>query len=92
MPSPHALAFAALSLFAGDDPPARAFVGARVIPVGAPEIERGVLLVRDGRIEALGAEGEVAIPADPRRGDACGGNPPSGSSVPDTPWPTSCTD
>jgi imidazolonepropionase-like amidohydrolase len=41
----------------------RAFVGARLIPVAGPEIERGVVVVRDGRIAAVGAEGEVAVPA-----------------------------
>jgi imidazolonepropionase-like amidohydrolase len=72
MPSLHALAFAVLSLCAGDEPPARAFVGARLIPIDGAEIERGVLVVRDGRIEAVGAEGAVAIPADAERVDVAG--------------------
>ena len=37
--------------------------GARILPVAGPPIERGVLVVEDGRIAAVGAEGEVAIPA-----------------------------
>lgn len=40
----------------------RAFVGARIVPIGAPEIERGVLVVADGKIAALGAHGAVAVP------------------------------
>jgi imidazolonepropionase-like amidohydrolase len=39
------------------------FAGARVLPVTAPPIESGVLVVEDGRIVAVGAEGEVEIPA-----------------------------
>jgi imidazolonepropionase-like amidohydrolase len=37
--------------------------GARILPVAGPPIERGVLVVEDGRIAAVGEEGEVAIPA-----------------------------
>ncbi|HVS18294.1 MAG TPA: amidohydrolase, partial [Planctomycetota bacterium] len=72
MPALHAFAFAALLLAGRDDPPARAFVGARLIPIDGPEIERGVLVVRDGRIEAVGPEGEVALPADAERIDLSG--------------------
>jgi len=43
-------------------PDVQAFVGAHLIPVEGPEIERGVLVVRDGRIAAIGAEGSVAVP------------------------------
>lgn len=39
-----------------------AFVGARVVPVAGPHIPDGVLLVRDGRIEAVGPRGEVSLP------------------------------
>lgn len=72
MPSPHVLALALALLGASDDPPARAFVGARLIPIDGAEIERGVLVVRDGRIEAVGAEGAVAIPVDAERVDVAG--------------------
>jgi imidazolonepropionase-like amidohydrolase len=68
----HGLLLAALLQAGSDDPPARAFVGARLIPIDGPEIERGVLLVRDGRIEAVGAEGAVALPADAERVDVSG--------------------
>jgi hypothetical protein len=40
-----------------------AFTGARILPVAGAAIERGVLVIEDGRIAAIGAEGEVAIPA-----------------------------
>jgi imidazolonepropionase-like amidohydrolase len=41
-----------------------AIVGARLIDgTGAPPIEDSVVLVRDGRIAAVGAEGSVALPA-----------------------------
>jgi imidazolonepropionase-like amidohydrolase len=49
----------------GNDPGAPdvwAIVGARIVPVGSPVIEKGTLVLRDGRIEALGAE--VKAPAD----------------------------
>ena len=41
-----------------------AFVGARIIDgTGSEPIEDGVLLVRDGRIEAVGAAGKVDVPS-----------------------------
>jgi imidazolonepropionase-like amidohydrolase len=63
-----ALAFLSPSLSRGAPAPARpdvavAFVGARLIPIAGPEIERGVLVVEEGRIAAVGAEGNVTIPA-----------------------------
>jgi imidazolonepropionase-like amidohydrolase len=42
----------------------RAFVGARLIPVTGAEIDRGVLLVRDGRIDAVGPEATTTVPRD----------------------------
>lgn len=39
-----------------------AFVGARVIPADAPEIERGTLVVRDGQIVAVGPVDSVDVP------------------------------
>lgn len=52
---------------------ARAFVGARIIDgtAGAP-IDNGVLVVRDGRIEAVGPMSEVRIPAGVTRVDVAG--------------------
>ena len=40
----------------------RVFVGARIIPVTAPDIEDGVLVVQGDRITAVGKRGEVPIP------------------------------
>jgi imidazolonepropionase-like amidohydrolase len=41
---------------------ATAFVGAHLIPISSAPIEDGVLIVRGGKIEAIGARGELAIP------------------------------
>lgn len=49
-----------------------AFVGARIIPVGAPEIENGVLLIQDGRIESVGRADAVTIPNGATRIDLKG--------------------
>jgi imidazolonepropionase-like amidohydrolase len=43
-------------------PQGRAFVGAHLIPVTGDPIDDGVLLVKDGKILALGKSGEVEIP------------------------------
>ncbi|WP_263118677.1 amidohydrolase [Cellulomonas sp. RIT-PI-Y] len=47
-----------------------AVTGGRVVPVSAPVIEGGTVLIRDGKIEAVGAD--VAVPADARVVDATG--------------------
>lgn len=47
-----------------------AIVGGTVHPVSGPAIEGGTVLVRDGRIVAVGRD--VAVPADARRIDATG--------------------
>jgi len=39
-----------------------AFRGARILPVSGPEIANGTLVVRDGRIEAVGPAVEVDVP------------------------------
>ena len=49
-----------------------AFVGARIIPVDGPTIERGTLLVRAGRIVAVGPIAEVRVPDDAVTVDAAG--------------------
>jgi imidazolonepropionase-like amidohydrolase len=51
---------------------ATAFVGARIVPVSGAEIARGVLVVSEGKIVAVGAEGQVAIPAGANRVDVAG--------------------
>ena len=68
-----AVAFAcvpALAARAAD--PCTAFVGARLIPVGQPEIAAGTLLIRGGTIAAVGPVDAVSIPADATRVDAGG--------------------
>ncbi len=47
-----------------------AIVGGTIYPVSGPRIERGTVVIRDGRVVAVGAN--VAIPADARRIDASG--------------------
>jgi imidazolonepropionase-like amidohydrolase len=49
-----------------------AFVGARIEPVDAPPIERGTLLVRGGRIVAIGPVADVKVPDDAVTIDAAG--------------------
>jgi imidazolonepropionase-like amidohydrolase len=56
-----AVAFAARAAEGRD-----AFVGARLVTISGPEIEDGVLVVAEGRIEAVGGRGEIPIPADAR--------------------------
>ncbi len=48
------------------------YKNARIIPIGAPEIESGVLVVRDGKIEAIGKTGEVPKPGDAEQIDLDG--------------------
>lgn len=47
-----------------------AITGGKVYPVSGPAIENGTVLIRDGRIVAVGAN--VTVPADARRIDATG--------------------
>ena len=47
-----------------------AITGGKIYPVSGPAIERGTVLLRDGKIVAVGAD--VAIPADAQRVDATG--------------------
>src|SRR5690606_21409380 len=49
-----------------------AFRGAWLIPITSEPIERGVLVVKDGIIVAVGAEGAVEIPADAEVHDVSG--------------------
>jgi imidazolonepropionase-like amidohydrolase len=38
------------------------FTGGKIIPLAGPEVSEGVLVVRSGKIEALGRVGEVTLP------------------------------
>jgi imidazolonepropionase-like amidohydrolase len=49
-----------------------AFVGARLLPVTGPPIEKGVLLVEHGRIVALGTASAVAVPENAQIHDVSG--------------------
>jgi len=42
---------------------AQAFVGARLLPITGPPIDDGVLLVRNGRIDAIGPRAGLSLPA-----------------------------
>ncbi len=54
-------------------PGLQAFVGARIIDgTGSAAIENGVLVVRDGRIETVGAGDAVEVPADAEQIDVSG--------------------
>lgn len=53
------------------DPP-RAFTHARILPISAAPIEDGTLLIRGGRIVAVGPSSAVTIPADAERHDLRG--------------------
>jgi imidazolonepropionase-like amidohydrolase len=71
------LACAAASLGTGAKPPRPhpspapiAIVGGKVFPVSGPPIEGGTVVIREGKIEAVGKG--VAVPADAQRIDATG--------------------
>lgn len=54
----------------GEEPPVYAITNAKVVPVSAPAIEGGTVVIRRGIIEAVGTD--VAIPGDARVIDATG--------------------
>lgn len=45
----------------------QAFLGARVLPITAPPIENGTVVIHEGKIVAVGAASEVEIPGDAER-------------------------
>jgi len=49
---------------AGDVGPTYAIRNCRIVPVTGPPVEKGVIVIRDGLIEALGAADKVKIPGD----------------------------
>lgn len=50
----------------------KVFTGARVMPVSGPVIEDGVLVIRDDKIESVGASQDVVIPAGAEKIDVSG--------------------
>ncbi|MEI6240500.1 MAG: amidohydrolase family protein [Planctomycetia bacterium] len=52
--------------------PVTAFVGARLIPIGRPEIPTGTVVIRGGTIAAAGAVDTTTVPADATRVEAGG--------------------
>jgi imidazolonepropionase-like amidohydrolase len=46
--------------------------GAKIYPISGAPIENGVLVVRDGKIEAVGAAGSITVPGDAQVIDATG--------------------
>jgi imidazolonepropionase-like amidohydrolase len=57
-----ALALLAVGCVPYQDAPVQAFVNARILPVSAPVIERGVLLVQNGKILAVGPAASTPVP------------------------------
>src|SRR5690606_19026632 len=49
-----------------------AFVGARIIDGRGAVIERGTIIVRDGKSAAVGPEGTTTVPQDAQRVDVTG--------------------
>lgn len=64
------LTLAVASAVAAQDSRPVAFVNARLVPISGPVIERGTLVVKNGKIEAIGAD--VAAPPGARVIDANG--------------------
>jgi amidohydrolase family protein len=62
MKQPLCLLFLAMGVAFSESPTAIAIHNARVIPVSGPAIARGTVVLRNGLIEAVGAD--VSIPAD----------------------------
>jgi cytosine/adenosine deaminase-related metal-dependent hydrolase len=68
---PLVLCFALRATLPAQDDRGLAIVNARILPISGPAIDKGTLLVRQGKIEQLGAD--VAPPAGYRVVDAAGG-------------------
>lgn len=56
--------FPVLGATAQETRPAYALEGCRVVPVAGPVLEKGVIVIRDGLIEAVGEAGKIKIPPD----------------------------
>ena len=71
----RAAAFAVLALMRGQPTPAGetlAFIGATVVPVSSAEISAGTVIVKDGRIVAVGPAATTPVPDDAERIDVTG--------------------
>lgn len=68
------LLFSVSSLFSADDRTKPAYVidGCRIISLTSPPVEKGIIIMRDGLIEALGPSGKIAVPADAQIIDGAG--------------------
>lgn len=64
------LAAASSATFAGEAPVA--FVNGHIIPIDGDEITRGVLVVHEGKITAVGAAGDVQVPQNAQVIDVSG--------------------
>src|SRR4051812_31998622 len=51
---------------------AQAYVGAQIITISGPVIQNGVLVVRRGKIVAVGARSATQVPADAQLHEASG--------------------
>lgn len=68
-----AAALAAGTLQPQPDPPAHALVGGRVVGfAGSPAIDNATILIRNGRIEAIGPAGTVQVPRGTRTTNLAG--------------------
>jgi imidazolonepropionase-like amidohydrolase len=54
------------------DPGVLVVRGARILPITAPPLDHGVLVIQGGKITAIGEEGKVTIPAGAKIEDATG--------------------
>jgi imidazolonepropionase-like amidohydrolase len=55
---------AASGAHAEETRPAYALEGCRVVTVAGPVLEKGIIIIRDGLIEAVGESGKIKIPSD----------------------------
>ncbi|MDX1671911.1 MAG: amidohydrolase family protein [Balneolaceae bacterium] len=61
-----------LPFMAGAQQQTHLFTGARIIPIAGPEIDQGILVVRDGKIVDVGPAGEISVPDNAKVIDASG--------------------
>ncbi|MDH7511626.1 MAG: amidohydrolase family protein [Clostridiales bacterium] len=52
------------ALVQADVSPTYALVNCRIVPVGGPQVEKGIIIIRDGLIESIGTIGIIKIPED----------------------------